>query len=142
MEWLFKNFLKSFNIPNISIFSFPLSLNIGKNEHLSLKYEHYDKFISLDEEFKKLDKCSPLDINNIILEIHAKSERLKDKAGILFGGKISELENEIFENIEQIKWECDEVERIKDKIFNQIVRTKFQHCKKEIEKELKNKKGF
>lgn len=139
MEWIDKILSKFLNIPSISIFSFSLNLNLKKDEYSEIKYNHYQKFLSLDNDFRALDKCSPMEINNIIIELCDKAQNLKDEAETLFTGKIPKLEKEIFETIKTISFECEMFEKVKGKIFNQIVRTKFKQCKKELKKVLKMK---
>ena len=108
-----------------------------KDELFTQKFNHYQDFVSLDNDFRTLDKCEPDDFNNTLLSIHNKCEKLKSEAECLFKDDIVKLENEIFEDMEHFKWECDDIENIKNQIYNRIVRTKYQECKKLIQKSLK-----
>lgn len=58
MEWLLKKFFKLLNIPNLSIFSFSINLNMKEAEHLSMKYKHYQEFKEQEQILLTFPECN------------------------------------------------------------------------------------
>ena len=71
-----------------------------------------------------------------MLDICKKCEILKDEAKLLFNEEIKNLEEDIFLSVEEFRFKNGGAEQLKNDFFNKIVRTKYQECKKYIQKDI------
>ena len=115
------------------------SLN-NKQKNISLfnlKLEHYRKFAKIIETFIELDKCQIEKYHKTCDNIKLQLRYCAQEANFLFNKEIANLENEIYEEFKKFIEECGDIEKIKDEIFNNIVRTKYKKCRENMEKDLK-----
>lgn len=102
------------------------------------KKEHYLKYKKINHKFCELDKCSPENFQNICDEIQDQLRDCAEEATFLFNNEIANLENEISKEFSNCILGHYDIEQKINEIYDNIVRTKYQQCRKKIEIELKS----
>ena len=101
------------------------------------KKEHYKKYKKIIDKFGELEKSSQENFQNICDEIKAQLRDCAEEATFLFNNEIANLENEISEKFSNCILGQYDIEQKINEIYDNIVRTKYQQCRKKIEIELK-----
>lgn len=102
------------------------------------KKEHYKKYKKIIDKFGELEKSSEENFQNICDEIQDQLRDCAEEATFLFNNEIANLENEISEKFSNCILGHYDPDSKKNEIYNNIVRTKYQQCRKKIEIELKS----
>ena len=102
------------------------------------KKEHYKKYKKIIDKFGELEKSSEENFQNICDEIQDQLRDCAEEAKFLFNNEIANLENEISEKFSNCILGHYDSDSKKNEIYNNIVRTKYQQCRKKIEIELKS----
>ena len=112
----------------------------NKQKNIALfdfRLEHYKQFTQVIKKFIELDKCPADNLHNKIDEIELTLKICSDEAKFLFNDEIYKLEKELHEQFNKYRLVSGDSKEIKDKIFNEIVRTKYPECQHEMQKFLK-----
>ncbi len=126
----------------INIFVANCHLSVAKKQYnIALfheKKEHYKKYKKIIDKFGELEKSSVENFQNICDEIQAQLRDCAEEATFLFNNEIANLENEISKEFSNCILGHYDIEQKINEIYDNIVRTKYQQCRKKIEIELKS----